>query len=99
MHKDFSWNVLKNEWLIAERDISFEEILSLIDRGCLSHILEHSNQAKYLNQKVFVIHGNVQVYLVPFVEDETRLFLKTIFPSRKAKKLYPMNGGSNEINN
>jgi hypothetical protein len=28
------------------------------------------------------------VYLVPFVEDERTVFLKTIIPSRKATKLY-----------
>jgi hypothetical protein len=28
------------------------------------------------------------VYLVPFVEDEHTLFLKTIIPSRKATKQY-----------
>jgi len=29
------------------------------------------------------------VYLVPFVEDERAVFLKTLIPSRKATKQYP----------
>jgi len=33
------------------------------------------------------------VYLVPFVESEGEVFLKTIIPSRKAKKRYGV--GSN----
>jgi len=33
------------------------------------------------------------VYLVPFVEDESEIFLKTIIPSRKAIKKYYIKKG------
>jgi hypothetical protein len=36
----------------------------------------------------FVVQCEDYVYLVPFVEDEQTLFLKTIIPSRKATKQY-----------
>jgi len=47
----------------------------------------HEN-AKYVGQKIFVININNYAYLVPFVEDEEKVFLKTIIPSRKATKKY-----------
>jgi len=31
---------------------------------------------------------NDYIYLIPYVEDETEIFLKTIIPSRKATQLY-----------
>ena len=39
-------------------------------------------------QRVFVVRRDDYVYLVPFVEDEHTVFLKTIIPSRKATKHY-----------
>jgi hypothetical protein len=35
-----------------------------------------------------VTNINEYVYLVPFIEDEKMIFLKTIIPSRKATKKY-----------
>ena len=37
---------------------------------------------------MFIININNYAYLVPFVEDEKEIFLKTIIPSRKATKKY-----------
>jgi hypothetical protein len=39
-------------------------------------------------QRIFVVRREDYVYLVPFVEDDTLVFLKTIIPSRKATKEY-----------
>ena len=39
-------------------------------------------------QRIFVVQREDYVYLVPFVEDEHTVFLKTIIPSRKATKEY-----------
>lgn len=36
--------------------------------------------------RLLVVHRENCVYLVPFVEDEHTVFLKTIIPSRKATK-------------
>jgi len=38
--------------------------------------------------KFFVVAIDDYVYLIPYVESETDIFLKTIIPSRKATKLY-----------
>lgn len=86
--KYFAWNEAKNEALRSEREIGFEDIVFHIERGGLLDILEHPNQTRYGGQRIFVVRRDDHVYLVPFVEDETFVFLKTIIPSRKATKQY-----------
>jgi uncharacterized DUF497 family protein len=86
--KYFTWNLDKNKRLKVERDVSFEEVVISIEDGKLMDILDHSNKAKYGDQKIFIIELNNYVYLVPFVEEKEYIFLKTIIPSRKATKKY-----------
>ena len=50
--------------------------------------LEHPNPDRYAGQRIFVVQREDYVYLLPFVEDENTVFLKTIIPSRKATKHY-----------
>jgi len=86
--KYFSWNHEKNELLKEERQISFEDVVFYIEQGFLLDILEHPNQEKYQGQKIFVVQIDEYAYLVPFIEDEREIFLKTIIPSRKATRKY-----------
>ncbi len=51
-------------------------------------ILDHPSQEKYPDQKVAIISIEDYAYLVPYVEDEEGIFLKTIIPSRKATGKY-----------
>ncbi len=68
--------------------MSFEEIEVAIEQGNLLDIFAHPNRAKYPNQKIIVVRLLDCVYLVPFVEDQSSFFLKTIIPSRKGTKQY-----------
>jgi uncharacterized DUF497 family protein len=86
--KYFDWNVDKNDDLMRERGISFEEIVFCIMHDGLLDIIEHPNKENYPNQKIFIVNIDDYVYLVPFVEDEKTIFLKTIIPSRKMTKKY-----------
>jgi uncharacterized DUF497 family protein len=86
--KYFTWNDAKNEKLKADRGIGFEEIVFLIGQGHVLDILEHPNQQRYGGQRIFVVQRDDYVYLVPFVEDDKLIALKTIIPSRKATKQY-----------
>lgn len=86
--KYITWDEAKNEKLKAERDIGFEEIVFLIAKGDLLDVLEHPNQQRYRGQRIFVVRRGDYVYLVPFVEDNRVVFLKTIIPSRKATTQY-----------
>jgi len=86
--KYFDWNTGKNTKLKEEREISFEQIIVAIEEGYLPDNIKHKNVNKYSQQKIFVVLVNDYVYLVPYVEDEEKIFLKTIIPSRKATKEY-----------
>ncbi|MEY4463079.1 MAG: hypothetical protein RLZZ81_50 [Pseudomonadota bacterium] len=83
----FRYNHEKNAKLLHERGIGFEEIVQSIEDGNLLDIKLHYNHEKYKGQKILYVRMIEQVYAVPFVEeDEDTIFLKTLFPSRKAKK-------------
>ncbi|MFN5863115.1 MAG: toxin, partial [Pseudanabaena sp.] len=71
-----------------EREINFETIVAAVTGGRLLDTIEHPNQEKYPNQRIFIVEIDRYVYLVPFVEDDTEFFLKTIIPSRKMTKQY-----------
>ena len=84
----FTWDEAKNQKLKRERRISFEEIVFHIGNGDLLDVLDHPNQARYAGQRIFVVQRDAYAYVVPFVEDERSVALKTIIPSRKATRDY-----------
>ena len=86
--KHYNWDPSKNEKLKAARNISFEEIVFHISQGDEVDVFEHPNQERYPGQKISVVLIEGYAYLVPYVESETEIFLKTIIPSRKATKKY-----------
>jgi uncharacterized DUF497 family protein len=85
---NFDWDDAKNAKLRTERGIGFEDIVFHIERGDLLDILEHPNPERYARPAHLRRPREDYVYLVPFVEDEHTVFLKTIIPSRKATKEY-----------
>lgn len=85
MVKYFDWDEEKNQKLKKERDIGFEEIVVAINEGKLLVTLGHHKRP---NQKIYVVNVGSYAYMVPFVEDEEKKFLKTIYPSRKMTKKY-----------
>ena len=94
--KYFSWNNEKNRLLKSERNISFEDVVFYIERQRVLDIVQHPNQERYKGQKIFIINIDNYAYLVPFVESEREIFLKTIIPSRKATKQYLRGQDTNE---
>ena len=86
--KHYAWNAEKNEKLKQKRGISFEDVVFHIRAGDVADIFEHPNQARYPGQKILVVIVEAYAYLVPFVESDKEIFLKTIIPSRKATKQY-----------
>jgi len=86
--KYFDWSKDKNQKLKSQRGITFEEIVIAIHEGNLITTIKHRNSNKYKNQKIYIVAVKEYVYLVPFVEDEEKFFLKTIYPSRKHTKKY-----------
>lgn len=86
--KKFNWDFDKNIELQNDRGISFEMVIHYIELGKILDIMEHPNKIKYPNQRIFILNINNYIYLIPFVENEVEIFLKTIIPSRKATKYY-----------
>ena len=86
--KYFAWSEEKNEKLKAGRGIGFEEIVFLVGKGDLLDIIDHPNQQQYPGQRILVVRRDDYVYLVPYVENDREVFLKTIIPSRKATAHY-----------
>jgi hypothetical protein len=54
--------------------------------GGLLDVLSHPDPARHPHQRVLVVAADDYAYLVPFVEEDDYLFLKTIIPSRKATR-------------
>jgi len=89
-NKTIRYSLEKNELLKEQRDISFEDVILALESGKLLDDIEHPNKEKYPNQNIFIILIEIKnyVYLVPYVEDDTSIFLKTIIPSRQMNKIY-----------
>ncbi len=92
--KHYTWNPEKNAQLKKERGVGFEDVVFHIETGGEVDVFDHPNQERYPNQKISIVVIEGYAYLVPFVETETEIFLKTIIPNRKATKKYV--GGPNE---
>lgn len=83
---NFIWDETKNKKLKAERNISFDEVASLILHNNYVEIVKHPTRTE---QKIFLVPIRGYIHAVPFVVDkEKNIILKTIFPSRKFNKLY-----------
>jgi uncharacterized DUF497 family protein len=94
--KPINWNSDKNMTLKVERGISFEEVLVAISQGALLDVLAHPDQERYPNQRIFVVRIRGYAYLVPYVETDAEIFLKTVIPSRSATKRYIPEEKNNE---
>lgn len=84
-----NWSLKKNEVLKAKRRISFEQIAFLIESG---HILDIEENPTRPNQNMVVLEIEGCAVIVPFVEKEKEIFLKTAFPNRKYTKRFGLKG-------
>ena len=85
---NFEWNNDKNELLKEQRGVCFEDIVIAINEDGILDIIKHPNQKKYPMQKIYILKINAYIYMVPFTIQNEIIFLKTIIPSRKMKKVY-----------
>jgi hypothetical protein len=86
--KSINWNTEKNVALKSSRGICFEDVVFFIERGDILDDYLHPNQKDYPGQRIMVINIANYAYLIPYVENDEELFLKTIIPSRKATQRY-----------
>ena len=86
--KSINWNTEKSVALKSSRGICFEDVVFFIERGNIVDDYLHPNQEDYPGQRIMVINIANYAYLVPYIENDEELFLKTIIPSRKATQRY-----------
>jgi len=80
------WEEDKNNKLLSERNISFDEISEIILQEKYLDILENPNRE---DQMIFIVRLNDYIYVVPFIIDENEnIIIKTAYPRRKYNKLY-----------
>ena len=84
--KELRWSLEKNEQLIKERGVSFEQLVD----GRFIGIEKHASKS---HQRLMVFEFRRYAWVIPYVENENAYFLKTAFPSRKHTKRY-LKGGS-----
>jgi hypothetical protein len=86
--KVFQWDNEKNELLKNSRGVCFEQVVILMEKEDILETIEHPNQNKYPGQKIATVMIDDYAYLVPYVQKNDEIFLKTIIPSRKATNKY-----------
>jgi hypothetical protein len=86
--KYINWNTRKSLLLKESRGVCFEDVVFHIEKGDILDDYQHPNQQRYTGQRLMVIGIDRYAYLVPYVESEDEIFLKTIIPSRKATEKY-----------
>ena len=87
VNKTILWDEEKNQLLKMQRNICFDDVLNCIELGDIIARKVHPN-SKYPSQEIFILKLNDYICYVPFVEDDKKIFLKTIIPSRKLNKIY-----------
>ena len=74
---------------MRERGISFDLCVTHITSGRVVDIIK--NHHPYEHQYVYIVEIEEYCYEIPFVEDEKKIFLKTVYPSHEATKKYLKN--------
>lgn len=86
--KYIDWENTKNETLLRERDLCFEDVVLAIENAQVLADEPHPNQKGYAHQRVLIVEIEGYACVVPYVEDDEKLFLKTIYRSRAYQKKY-----------
>lgn len=82
------WSEEKNRKLKRERGVGFEDVETAIESGKFIADYPHPNQERYPGQRVLLVEIDGYACLVPYIRDSGVLFLKTIYRSRKAQRLF-----------
>ena len=89
MLKDWlEWSTGKNEVLKRERGLSFEDVETAVEHGDFIGDFPHPNQERYRNQRVLIVEIDNYACVVPYIKKGNVRFLKTIYRSRKARRLF-----------
>ena len=88
--KKITWDKAKArefQTLLSRGGVTFEDCVIAIENDKILDVLPNPSP-KYPHQQIFVLAIRGYAYVVPYVETETEIFLKTVFPSRKFNAIY-----------
>jgi uncharacterized DUF497 family protein len=91
---EFVFDQEKNLKLFQQRGITFEQAIEIIADGGVLLDFKHPNTEQYPNQRIMVINIENYPYCIPYVMDDEKIVLKTIFPDRRFKYLLKDNNGN-----
>ena len=80
------WDEAKNADLKRVRSVSFEDVVEAMETGLVLADEPHPSDARYPGQRVLVVQIAGYAHLVPYVPGDGRIFLRTIYPSRRANR-------------
>ena len=83
--KEIRWDPLKSKRLKKVRGVSFEEIIK-------SRFVVTDQNPNRPHQKIILFDYKNYIWVVPYVEEEDYIFLKTLYPNRKYTRIYKNNG-------
>lgn len=78
---ELRWSHVKSERLKRTRGVSFEELVN-------SELIAVKKHPKRTDQQIMLFRYRRYIWVVPFVESEGEIFLKTLYPSRKYTRVY-----------
>ena len=84
----YRWDADKDRLLRRTRGVSFADVVYQIEHGGLLDTIDHPNQERYPGQQMFIIRIRDYAYQVPFDQTGSEIFLRTVYPSRKAVRNY-----------
>lgn len=84
---EFRFNQEKNEWLFANRNVTFEDAIGAVADGGILADYEHPNRERYKGQRIMVVSINGYPHCVPYTMERDTVFLKTVYRSRKFRHL------------
>jgi hypothetical protein len=73
--KNLRWSPDKNQWLKRTRGAFFDEVI----QGDFVGVVKHPKRPQ---QKIMLFELRGYIWVVPCVESEEEIFLKTAYPSR-----------------
>lgn len=82
------WSPTKNAELKARYGFRFERVLVALEQGALLDERAHPDRQRYAHQRQLVVAIDDYAWVVPLVTDGRIMFLKTLYPSRKATRDY-----------
>ena len=85
---EIDWSPVNNEELKRRYGFGFERILVALSEGALLENRTHPNGTRYGRQRQLIVEVDRYAWVVPFVSEGAIVFFKTMFPSRKATRMY-----------